>query len=70
MDFYISQEDMQSEPNLMSDEIGYDPFIQKLSNSEGLSLEGVKLESVEQFDLIYDSKLTFNLKYEAILGAM
>ena len=65
MDFYISQEDMQSEPNLISDEIGYDPFIQKLSNSEG-----VNLESVEQFDLIYDSKLTFNLKYEAILGAM
>ena len=72
MDFFISQEDMETEgqANLYMEEIGYDPFTQKLKNTEGLCLQGIRVESVEQFDLIYDSKLTFNLKYEALLGAM
>jgi hypothetical protein len=30
----------------------------------------VKVESVEQFELIYDNKVTYNIKYEALLGAM
>ena len=28
------------------------------------------MESVEQFELTYDSKVSFNLRYEALLGAM
>ena len=31
--------------------------------NEGLQLEGLKVESVEEFELIYDSKLTYNIKY-------
>ena len=35
MDFYICQEDMQTteQPNLYMEEIGYDPFTQKLGNT-------------------------------------
>ena len=28
------------------------------------------MESVSEFELTYDSKLTFGVKYEALLGAM
>ena len=58
---------MQENPYM--EEIGFDPFCQK-HEGQGLSLEGVKVESVEEFELTYDSKLTFNLKYEALIGAM
>lgn len=57
------------ENNFMED-IGFDPFTEKISGENGLGLEGIKIESVEQFELIYDSKSTYNIKYEALLGAM
>ena len=50
-------------------EIGFDPFNHK-PEAQGFCLEGVKVQGVEEFELTYDNKLTFNLKYEAILGAM
>jgi len=52
------------------EDIGFDPFTEKISGENGLGLEGIKIESVEQFELIYDSKSTYNIKYEALLGAM
>ncbi len=30
-------------------DIGFDPFTEKIGGENGLSLEGIKIESVEQF---------------------
>lgn len=68
IDFYLTQEEMK-EHNFMED-IGFDPFTEKIGGDTGLALEGIKVESVEQFELIYDNKLSYNVKYEALLGAM
>ena len=55
--------------NQFMNEVGFDPFINK-PEEQGFSLEGVRVESVSSFELTYDSKLTFGLKYETLLGAM
>lgn len=34
------------------------------------SLEGIKLESVEEYELFYDQKFHFNIKYDALLTIM
>ena len=67
MDFFLTKEEMQE--NSIVEEIGFDPFTSK-QTSEGLLLEGVKIESVEEFELVYDNRVTFNLKYEALISAM
>jgi hypothetical protein len=46
MDFFLGKEEMQE--NEFAQEIGFDPFTSKTHN-EGLLLEGLKVESVEQF---------------------
>lgn len=56
--------------NFSVDDIGFDPFINKLENTQALALEAIKVESVEQFELVYDSKVTFNLKYDSLIKAM
>lgn len=52
--------------------MGFDPFFAKHEEhpAGGFQLEGVKLESVEQYELFYDQKLTFSVKYEALITVM
>ena len=68
IDFYLAQKEIK-EHNFMKD-LGFDLFTEKIGGDTGLALEGIKVESVEQFELIYDNKLSYNVKYEALLGAM
>ena len=46
MDFYLCKEEMQE--NIINEELGFDPFMEK-TFVHGLLLEGLKIESVEQF---------------------
>ena len=33
-------------------------------------MEGVRVESVEEYDLYFDQKLTYNVKYDALITVM
>ena len=33
-------------------------------------MDGVRVESVEEYDLFFDQKLNFNVKYDALITAM
>ena len=52
--------------------MNFDPFYNsKEENAHGqFSLEGIKLESVEEYELFYDFKYNFNIKYDALLTIM
>lgn len=47
-------------------EVGFDPFM-KYEEVSGFTLEGVRVESVEEFDLVFEQKMSFSVKYEALL---
>jgi hypothetical protein len=52
------------------DELNFDPFYHKEESHTGLALEGVRVESVEEYDLYFDQKLTYNVKYDALITIM
>jgi hypothetical protein len=53
------------------DGINFDPFFSKHEYSTGhFNLEGVRLESVEEYELFYDKKYHFHMKYDALLAIM
>ncbi len=47
MDFYLTNQQMK-ESDFMQD-VGFDPFTEKIGGDTGLNLEGIRVESVEQF---------------------
>ena len=52
------------------DELGFDPFYSQTEPAGGLQLDGVRVESVEEYELFFDQKLSFNVKYDALITAM
>ena len=52
------------------EELDFDPFYRKEEPQGGLQLDGVRVESVEEYDLFFDQKLNFNVKYDALITAM
>ena len=52
------------------DELDFDPFYEKAEPSGALQLEGVRVQSVEEYELYFDQKLKFNVKYDALITAM
>ena len=52
------------------EELDFDPFYTKEEPQGGLQLDGVRVESVEEYDLFFDQKLNFNVKYDALITAM
>lgn len=68
MDFFLSRE--LYEPN-NQDDLGL--FIaepNRETSSCGLQLEGVKIESIDEYELTFDHKVTFDVSYEALLTIM
>jgi hypothetical protein len=59
-----------NEPQNFIDGMIFDPFFsQKHEMSLGhFSLDGIKMESVEEYELFYDSKYHFHIKYDALLS--
>ena len=68
MSFYCSKEEM-NEPKPI-DGMGFDPFYSKVDQSGTFSLEGVRLESVEEYELYYEQKYHFHINYDALLTIM
>jgi hypothetical protein len=68
MDFFLAKEEIEGEQRM--DELSFDPFYHKEEQRGGLQLEGVRVESVEEYDLYFDQKLTFNVKYDALITVM
>ncbi len=52
------------------EELDFDPFYQLKENPGGLQLESVRVQSVEQYELFFDQKMTFNIKYDALITAI
>ena len=52
------------------EELDFDPFYQAKENPGGLQLESVRVQSVEQYELFFDQKMTFNIRYDALITAM
>ena len=71
MNFFLSKQEMvlENQPNKI-DELDFDPFYSKQEPAGGLQLDGVKVESVEEYDLFFDQKLCFNVKYDSLITAM
>lgn len=62
MDFFMGKQSLPENSASFGD-IGFDPFISKGEPSQGLILDTIKVESVEQFELFYDNKVNFKLQY-------
>ena len=71
MNFFCSKEEMH-EPGALIDGMSFDPFYSSKEDptTGHFSLEGVKMESVEEYELFYDYKYDFNIKYDALLTIM
>ena len=69
MDFFLSKQDILPGAHKM-DELGFDPFYSPSEPSGGLQLDGVRVESVEEYELFFDQKLSFNVKYDALITAV
>jgi hypothetical protein len=70
MDFFLSKVELGASEEYR-DGMNFDPFFAKHEeHPAGFQLEGVKLESVEQYELFYDQKLSFSVKYEALITVM
>lgn len=52
------------------DELNFDPFYAREEPQGGLQLEGVRVESVNEYELYFDQKLSFNIKYDALITAV
>ena len=70
MDFFMSKQEFMPEGGNKMDELGFDPFYSQSEPSGGLQLDGVRVESVEEYDLYFDQKLSFNVNYDALITAM
>ena len=49
--------------------LDFDPFENKVEKS-GLQLEGLKVDSVEQFRLVYDEKIKFSVNYDSLIATV
>jgi hypothetical protein len=70
MDFFLSKQEFMPEGGSKMDELGFDPFYSQNEPVNGLQLDGVRVESVEEYDLYFDQKLSFNVNYDALITAM
>lgn len=71
MEFFCCKEEL-NEPNNLIDGMSFDPFYNNKDEMGfgNFALEGVKLESVEEYELFYDSKYNFSINYDALLTIM
>ena len=70
MAFFLSKQEFMPEAGSKMDELGFDPFYSQNEPVNGLQLDGVRVESVEEYDLYFDQKLSFNVNYDALITAM
>ena len=68
MDFFLSRE--QYEPSGSIPGLDFDPFYQPKQAPSGLELDCVRVESVEQCDLVFDQKVCFNVRYDTLITLM
>jgi hypothetical protein len=68
MEFFLSKQEFMPESKM--DELNFDPFYAKEEPHTGLQLDGVRVESVEEYELFFDQKLNFNVRYDALITAM
>ena len=68
MNFFLGKQEMPE--NKICEQLSFDPFYKKEEPQGGLQLDGVRVESVEEYELVFDQKLNFNVKYDALITAM